>query len=78
VGKDNDLEARSFSLLKVFVPLHLNALEREPKFKNWLQEVAAGLDAEVLFPEGWFSAGHGGALIFGCLLQPQVKLLLNN
>jgi hypothetical protein len=45
--------------MQAFVPLHLNALEREPKLKPWLQEVTAGLDATFLPLEGWFLNGHG-------------------
>ena len=46
--------------MKAFIPLHLNALEREHRLKPWLQQITQGLDPTFLSPEGWFLEGHGG------------------
>jgi hypothetical protein len=47
-----------------FIPLHLNALERQPNLKAWISEWA-GTELEYLSPEDWFTRGHdidGGEL----------------
>ena len=40
-----------------FVPIHLNALERCNTLKPWLKSFA-GINAEFLSPEQWFTRGH--------------------
>ena len=40
-----------------FIPLHLNALERQPDLNSWLQ-MWMGNDFTILKPEDWFSRGH--------------------
>ena len=46
-----------------FVPLHLSALERHPKLKDWIKSWAEvsnedGLELEQLSPKDWFYRGH--------------------
>ena len=41
-----------------FVPLHLDALEREPGLRAWLTQVTSGLEPTFLTPEGWYLTGH--------------------
>ena len=43
-----------------FVPLHLSALDREPKFKGWLGDLLSGLDVKWMTPENWFEAPELG------------------
>jgi hypothetical protein len=40
-----------------FVPLHLNAVERNPSLLSWVLSWL-GNDAKILTPEQWFSRGH--------------------
>jgi hypothetical protein len=44
--------------MRDFIPLNLNPLEREPKVKEWFDNVTQGLEFNWLKPEGWFSKGH--------------------
>ena len=51
-----------------FIPLHLSALERQPKLEGWIRSfvLPAGLREEIIFLnyEGWFERAHdivGGA-----------------
>jgi hypothetical protein len=42
----------------MFIPLHLVPTKREPKVKEWFDDVATNLQFRWLTPEGWFSDGH--------------------
>jgi hypothetical protein len=46
--------------MRSFIPLHLNAMEREPTLREWLRCLTKGLSANVLTPEDWFGKGHTG------------------
>ena len=41
-----------------FIPLHLDALEREAGLRPWLERITAGLKPVFLTPEGWYTTGH--------------------
>jgi hypothetical protein len=44
--------------MKVFIPLHLSPTTREPKVKDWFDEVTHDLNFDWLCPKGWFLDGH--------------------
>lgn len=53
--------------IQVFVPLHLNPLDREPGLEPWLRQVTEGLAPTFLSPEGWFTQGHqAGTFVWTC------------
>ena len=37
-----------------FIPLHLNALQRSPELRNWITEVFAEVEHQILSPEDWY------------------------
>eukprot|EP00978_Attheya_sp_CCMP212_P033801 scaffold138352_cov25-Attheya_sp.AAC.1 len=41
------------------VPLHLNAFERDPRLKTFIEFVTQDMNPTFLTPEGWFDEGHG-------------------
>jgi hypothetical protein len=44
--------------IRYFVPLHLNALERRPGLKSWLEDICSDLKPVFLQPEDWFEQAH--------------------
>jgi hypothetical protein len=42
-----------------FVPLHLTALERDPRVLEWVKTWIGDPDIKPLQPEDWFEVGHG-------------------
>jgi hypothetical protein len=44
--------------IRYFVPLHLNALERRPGLKSWLEDICSDLKPVLLKPEDWFEQAH--------------------
>lgn len=42
------------SPVRLFAPLHLNALERSENMKQWTIDMASALDAHMMTPEDWF------------------------
>jgi hypothetical protein len=44
--------------MKAFIPLHLSPSSREPKVREWFEEVAKGLEFSWVTPEGWFNEAH--------------------
>jgi hypothetical protein len=44
--------------MKTFIPLHLAPTTREPKVREWFEDVTTGLQFKWLTPEGWFTDAH--------------------
>jgi hypothetical protein len=44
--------------MRTFIPLHLSPTTREPKVKEWFEDVTRSLKFKWLTPEGWFSDAH--------------------
>eukprot|EP00978_Attheya_sp_CCMP212_P026043 scaffold84950_cov47-Attheya_sp.AAC.1 len=42
-----------------FVPLHLTALERDPRVLEWVKTWIGDPDIKPLQPADWFEVGHG-------------------
>eukprot|EP00978_Attheya_sp_CCMP212_P023422 scaffold71692_cov50-Attheya_sp.AAC.1 len=45
--------------MTAYVPLHLNAFERDPRLKTFIEFVTQDMNPTFLTPEGWFDEGHG-------------------
>jgi hypothetical protein len=41
-----------------FVPLHMDALERRPGIRSWLEDICSDLKPVFFKPEDWFEQAH--------------------
>ena len=44
--------------IRMFVPLHLAPLDREPLLEGWLNSITERLDPILLTPEDWYTTAH--------------------
>jgi hypothetical protein len=44
--------------MTAYVPLHIDAFTREPKLREFIEEIGKDLAPTFLEPEGWFDDGH--------------------
>jgi hypothetical protein len=44
--------------IRMFIPIHLDPVVREPKVREWIDDVTRGLNFKILSSSGWFDDGH--------------------